>query len=135
MDTYLNTWKQATLIRTVSAAAHISSLRFSLDDWTPHIPGQYYGVRVPRKAGGYAIRSYSAASAPHEKGIIELGVALFPQGEVSPHLAAMRLGENVEMQGPFGAHFRWEHAPNTPLVMVGGGSGMAPLLSMLRHEA
>lgn len=125
-------WQRGVLLTKQPIASHIHALRFALDDWEPHVPGQYYEVRLPDFEGEYPSRCYSVVSSPHEKGIVELGVELIPEGRFSPRLLELPLGAFAEFRGPWGGHFKLIPEETSPLVLVGGGSGLAPLMSMLR---
>ena len=96
-----------------------------------HLPGQHYVVRLTADDGYSASRSYSVASAPHEP-LIELFVERLDDGEVSPYLAdAVEVGDELELRGPIGGWFTWDGS--APAVGVGGGTGVVPLVAMLRH--
>ncbi len=129
-----NTWQIGTLVKKGMAADNVMALTFTLPDWKQHEPGQHYDIRLTAPDGYQAERSYSAASAPEEKGIVEYGVELLPGGEVSSYLNALSIGKQVEMRGPLGGHFIWNTSVPGPLILIGGGSGMVPLMAMLRHH-
>ncbi len=96
-----------------------------------HLPGQHYVVKLTAEDGYSASRSYSVASAPHDP-LIELYVERLDDGEVSPYLAdAVEVGDELELRGPIGGWFTWDGS--TPAVGVGGGTGVVPLVAMLRH--
>lgn len=99
------------------------------------LAGQHVDVRLTAEDGYQAQRSYSIASAPGEP-LVELAIELMEDGEVSPwfHEVA-RPGDAVEMRGPIGGHFVWRSEDGGPLLLVAGGSGIAPLMAMLRHRA
>jgi ferredoxin-NADP reductase len=128
------TWQIGTLIKKEMAAHNIVALTFSLPQWLPFLSGQYFDIEL-RSADGYrALRSYSIASAPEEKGSIQFGIEIIPNGEVSTYLARLEIGQQIEMRGPIGEHFVWHCGIEKPLILIGGGSGMVPLMSMLRHH-
>jgi ferredoxin-NADP reductase len=113
------------------------TLRLQLPpDAESHVPGQHYVVRAPRDDGSWAQRSYSVASAP-DRGregtgpVIELTVERLEDGELSPLLHAAEVGARISLRGPFGGWFLWRG--DTPALLVGGGSGVVPLMSMYRH--
>lgn len=107
----------------------------SLPKWRPHRPGQHYDVRLTAPDGYQAQRSYSAASPPEQSGELELTVERIPDGEVSPYLHDVLVpGDQLEVRGPIGGYFAWEAALGGPLVLIGGGSGVVPLMAMLRHR-
>ena len=106
-----------------------------VDDWTGHKAGQHVDLRLTATDGYQAQRSYSIASAP-EAGAVELTVERLDDGEVSPYLVdELRAGDVFEVRGPIGGHFTWSADEGGPLLLVAGGSGLAPLMSMLRHRA
>lgn len=125
-------WQKASLVAAHLAAVNVKALIFKTPKFIPHLPGQHYDIKLTAKDGYYAERSYSAASAP-EEGTLELGVELLQDGEVSPYLWRLTLGGEIEVRGPIGGHFIWNKEMLGPLVLIGGGSGMVPLMSMLRH--
>lgn len=128
------TWQSATLIKSQQTATDIKSLFFKPSEWIPHKAGQHYDIRLTSENGYQAERSYSVASAPENTGELEFGVQLLPDGEVSPFLWTATPGTQVEIKGPLGGHFIWDHTMPGPLVLIGGGSGIVPLLSMYRHS-
>lgn len=127
-------WQVGTLIKKSMAAENVMALTFSLPDWKRHEPGQHYDIRLTAPDGYQAERSYSAASTPEDTGVIEYGVELLPGGEVSSYLNGLAIGKQVEMRGPLGGHFIWNTSVAGPLILIAGGSGMVPLMSMLRHH-
>jgi ferredoxin-NADP reductase len=125
-------WQRARVeeVRTETALARTYRLR--LPQGHPHTPGQHYVVRVTADDGAVAQRSYSVASAPDPGGLVELTVERIADGDVSPYLHdEVRPGDELEVRGPFGGWFVWRG--DTPALLVGGGSGVVPLMSMLRH--
>lgn len=127
-------WKIATLIKSVNVAENIKSLTFTVDGWERHQSGQHYDIRLTSSDGYIAERSYSVASAPEATNIIEFGVQLLPDGEVSPYLWNLAPGQQVEVKGPLGGHFIWNTTASGPLILIAGGSGLVPFISMLRHH-
>jgi ferredoxin-NADP reductase len=104
-------------------------------DWPGHRAGQHVDVRLTAEDGYQAQRSYSIASAP-ELEALELTVEVIDDGEVSPYLVGeLREGDRFEVRGPIGGHFTWDVREGGPLLLVAGGSGLVPLMSMLRHRA
>lgn len=128
-------WQMATLLKTEMIAENVRAMSFRLERWLPHVAGQFYEVGLTLADGYCTQRSYSAASAPEDIGYLELGVELIRGGEVSPYLFSLEPGDQVEMRGPIGRHFSWTADPHIPgpLILIGGGSGMVPLMCMLRH--
>jgi ferredoxin-NADP reductase len=131
----MKNWQIGTLLKKEQIADNVMSLTFSLPDWQPFKAGQHYDIRLTAPDGYQAERSFSIASAPEEKGSIEFGVQLLEGGEVSPYLWNLVPGKQIEMRGPIGGHFVWDTTMKGPLILIGGGSGMVPLVSMLRHHA
>ncbi|HLC32140.1 MAG TPA: FAD-binding oxidoreductase [Candidatus Nanoarchaeia archaeon] len=127
-------WYPATLISSTMVAADVKSLTFKPSQWKLPKPGQHYEIRLTAPDGYQAARPYSLASAPEQTNELEFGIQLLPNGEVSPYLFQLKEGEQVELKGPLGGHFIWEHTMPGPLLLIGGGSGLVPLISMLRHS-
>lgn len=127
-------WQIATLIEGTPVAKNIKSLKFAVPNLMPHIAGQHYDLRLTAEDGYQTERSYSIASAPEEKEFVEFGVELLENGEVSPYLFSLYPGDQIEMRGPIGGSFIWNTSMDGPLCLIGGGSGMVPLMSMLRHH-
>jgi len=114
----------------------VKSFTLALPRWMPHRAGQHYDIRLTAEDGYRAQRSYSIASAPQREGEIDLTVELVENGEVSTFLHQSAVaGDRFEVRGPIGGYFVWEAAQGGPLLLVGGGSGVVPLMSMLRHRA
>lgn len=127
-------WVTAVVEDVVVETTTARTLRLRLPDGTPpHTPGQHYVVRTRRDDGSWAQRSYSVASAPAAPGgppTIEITVELLEDGELSPYLHARSPGDHVELRGAFGGWFVWRG--ESPVLLVGGGSGVVPLMSVLR---
>jgi ferredoxin-NADP reductase len=101
--------------------------------WMAHLPGQHYDVRLTAPDGYRAQRSYSIASSPLDEGEIELTIDRLDDGEVSPYFHDVVVeGDEVEVRGPFASYFVWRG--ESPVLLVGGGSGVVPLMAMLRHR-
>ena len=110
------------------------TLVLDVPDWPGHRAGQHVDVRLTAEDGYQAQRSYSIASAPDD-GSLELTVERLDDGEVSPYLAdELRAGDELELRGPIGGYFVWERSLGGPLLLVAGGSGIVPLMAMLRHR-
>ena len=114
----------------------MKTFTFALPQWQRHRAGQHYDIRLTAPDGYRAQRSYSIASEPEREGEIDLTIELVENGEVSTflHQVAME-GDRIEVRGPIGGYFVWEVAQGGPVLLVGGGSGVVPLMSMLRHRA
>ncbi len=127
------TWQIATVVAVKIETHSVRSYRMSLPDWEPHLPGQHYDVRLTAPDGYRAQRSYSVASSPMDVGEIELTIDRLPEGEVSAYFHdVVVVGDQVEVRGPFASYFVWK--AEAPALLVGGGSGVVPLMSMLRHR-
>ncbi len=112
-----------------------STLLFAVDQWPGHRAGQHLDLRLTAEDGYQTSRSYSIASAPEDPRLA-LTVERLDDGEVSPYLVdVMEPGDELELRGPVGGWFVWNVADAGPLLLVGGGSGVVPLMSMLRHRA
>jgi ferredoxin-NADP reductase len=112
------------------------TLALTLPLWIAHRPGQHYDVRLTAPDGYRAERSYSIASEPERGPELELTVERIEDGEVSPYLLdVLEPGDTLELRGPIGGYFVWDVTLGGPLLLIGGGSGVVPLMSMLRHRA
>ena len=112
---------------------HVKSFRISVPMWMPHLPGQHYEVRLTAADGYRAQRSYSIASSPLDQGAVELTVDRLQDGEVSPYFNDVLVeGDRVELRGPFATYFVWRG--EQPALLLGGGSGVVPLMAILRHR-
>jgi ferredoxin-NADP reductase len=128
-------WRNVSLLAKRKASASAVDLTFPLVNWPGHKAGQHVDVRLTAEDGYVAQRSYSIASAP-EDGELILTIERIDDGEVSPYLVEdMQPGDELELRGPIGGWFTWEVADGGPLLLVGGGSGLVPLMAMLRHRA
>lgn len=126
-------WQIATVISVKEETPSVRSYRLSLPEWVPHLPGQHYDVRLTAPDGYRALRSYSVASSPLDTGEVELTIDRLPEGEVSAYFHDVVVeGDQVEIRGPFASYFVWRG--ESPALLVGGGSGVVPLMSMLRHR-
>lgn len=112
----------------------VKTIRLAVADWPGHLPGQHADVRLTADDGYRAERSYSIASPP-EAPPLELTVERLDDGEVSPFLAdQLRTGDEIQLRGPIGGYFVWSAERTRPLLLVAGGSGVVPLMCMLRHR-
>jgi ferredoxin-NADP reductase len=124
-------WRPAVLRDSLPEAAHARTLVLDVPGWPGHVAGQHVDVRLTAEDGYTAERSYSIASAPGAP--LALTIERLDDGEVSPYLTEeLRVGEPVELRGPIGGWFTWRPEDGGPLLLVGGGSGVVPLMSMLR---
>jgi ferredoxin-NADP reductase len=125
-------WQPATVVAIRDETPRAKTFRLALARPTPHLPGQHYVVRLTAPDGYRASRSYSVASPPDGSGEIELTVERLPGGEVSEFLHEVVVaGDELEVRGPIGGWFVWRG--DEPALLVGGGSGVVPLMAMLRH--
>jgi len=128
-------WRLGEVVETHPETPRVKSLFLDVPGWEGHKAGQHVDVRLTAEDGYQAQRSYSIASAP-EDGRLELVVERLEDGEVSPYLTdELRVGDRLELRGPIGGWFTWEASDGGPLLLVGGGSGIAPLRAMIRHRA
>ena len=128
-------WRLAAVRELVEETAHAKTLMLDVPGWPGHIAAQHVDVRLTAEDGYQTERSYSIASAPEEAGLA-LTVERIDDGEVSPYLVdELRSGDELELRGPIGGHFIWRIEDGGPLLLVAGGSGLVPLMSMLRHRS
>jgi ferredoxin-NADP reductase len=126
-------WQIGTVTAIATQTDRVHSFTLALPAWRPHRAGQHYDVRLTAPDGYQAQRSYSIASAADRSGEVELGIERIPDGEVSPYFHDVLVeGDLVEVRGPIGGYFVWEPGMGGPLLLVGGGSGVVPLMAMLR---
>jgi ferredoxin-NADP reductase len=127
-------WLTATVRDVIDETPRVRSLALDVPGWGGHRAGQHLDVRLTGEDGYQAQRSYSIASAP--EGGVTITVERIADGEVSPYLAGeVRAGDRFEVRGPIGGYFVWTAALGGPLFLVAGGSGVVPLMAMLRHRA
>ena len=127
-------WRLAEVRDVVRETPTAATLRLDVDGWPGHRAGQHVDVRLTAEDGYQAQRSYSIASAP-EEGAPALTVERLDDGEVSPYLVdEVRPGDQLELRGPVGGWFTWDARQGGPLLLVAGGSGLVPLMAMVRHR-
>ena len=127
-------WRRAQVRQVVVETSRVKSLLLQVDGWQGHLPGQHVDIRLTAEDGYQAQRSYSIASPPEDE-LMRLTVERVENGEVSPYLVEeLRSGDQFELRGPIGGYFVWTTAIGGPLCLVAGGSGIAPLMAMLRHR-
>src|SRR5215510_4041228 len=128
-------WRLATVDAVLQETSRVRTLVLNVPGWPGHRAGQHVDVRLTAEDGYQAQRSYSISSPP-EAPLLALTVERLEGGEVSPWLAGeARPGDRFELRGPIGGYFAWSVAAGGPLLLVAGGSGIAPLMAMLRHRA
>jgi ferredoxin-NADP reductase len=129
------TWQLAELVEIVVETPQVKTIVFDVPGWPGHQAGQHVDVRLTAQDGYQAERSYSIASAPENSGVA-LTVQRLEDGEVSPYLTdELQPGEEIELRGPIGGYFVWEPSDGGPLMLVAGGSGIVPLMAMIRTRA
>ncbi len=130
-------WQIARVKSIVQETYRVKTFTLTLPQWQRHLPGQHYDIRLTAEDGYQAERSYSIASPPEEAGEIQLTVELIEGGEISSYLhEGVSPGDPLEVRGPIGGHFVWSpEMVQLPLLLVAGGSGIVPLMAMLRHRA
>jgi len=128
-------WREVEILDVVDETPRARSLVLAVADWPGHRPGQHVDVRLTAEDGYQAQRSYSIASPPERRELV-LTIERIDDGEVSPYLGGeARPGDRFELRGPIGGYFTWTAAAGGPLQLVAGGSGLVPLMAMLRHRA
>ena len=127
-------WRIGEVVETSPETPRTKSLFLEIPGWDGHRAGQHVDVRLTAEDGYQAQRSYSIASAP-ENGRVELLIERLDDGEVSPYLTEeLRAGDGLELRGPIGGWFAWDAREGGPLLLVAGGSGIAPLMAIIRHR-
>lgn len=127
------TWQTATVTAITPETASVVTIALDAPDWPGHHAGQHLEVRLTADGGYRAERQYSIASAPGEP--LAITVERLEDGEVSPYLTQeLRAGDELELRGPIAEYFVWQPGDGGPLMLLAGGSGVAPLRSMLRHR-
>jgi ferredoxin-NADP reductase len=127
-------WQIATVTAIKPETPQVKTFTLALPAWVPHRAGQHYDLRLTAADGYQAQRSYSIASPPERAGEIDLTVERLPDGEVSSYLHdVLVVGDQVELRGPIGGYFVWEARLGGPVLLIAGGSGVVPLMAMIRH--
>lgn len=128
-------WQIASVKNIKPETATVKSFTLTLPAWMRHRAGQHYDIRLTAEDGYQAQRSYSIASEPEREGEFDITVERINDGEVSTYLHDVLVpGDRIEVRGPIGGYFVWEAALAEPLLLIAGGSGVVPLMSMLRHR-
>jgi len=128
-------WRTARVVGLRDETPTARTLALALHDWPGHVAGQHVDVRLTAADGYSAVRSYSIASAPSADAGIEITVERLPDGEVSPYLTQQaKVGDELELRGPIGRWFVWRSDQTEPIQLVAGGSGIVPLMAMLRSR-
>jgi ferredoxin-NADP reductase len=130
------TWRSARVTGLHDETANARTITLAVRDWPGHIAGQHVDLRLTAPDGYSAVRSYSIASAPNSDGRIEITVERLANGEVSPYLTKeLIVGDELELRGPVGGWFVWRRDQTEPIQLVAGGSGIVPLMAMIRSRA
>jgi len=129
-------WRIGMVVALHDETATARTITLEVPDWPGHIAGQHVDVRVTAPDGYSAVRSYSIASPPNPHGRVELTVERLPNGEVSPYLTQeVAAGDRLELRGPIGGWFVWHAEQTEPVQLIAGGSGVVPLMAMIRSRA
>jgi ferredoxin-NADP reductase len=129
------TWRTAAVVGLHDETATARTLALAVHDWPGHVAGQHVDLRLTAADGYSAVRSYSIASAPRSDGRIELTIERLQNGEVSPYLTQqVMVGDELEVRGPIGGWFVWHPEQTGPIQLVAGGSGIVPLMAMIRSR-
>ncbi len=129
-------WQLGDVVTSREETARAKSITVAVPNWSGHRAGQHVDVRLTAEDGYQAERSYSIASPPAEAPRVTLTVERLDDGEVSPYLVdELRVGDKLELRGPIGGYFVWEANIGGPLLLVAGGSGIVPLMAMIRQRA
>ncbi len=129
-------WRLGTVVALHDETATARTITLEVTDWPGHLAGQHVDVRLTAPDGYSAVRSYSIASAPNPERRVELTVERLPDGEVSPYLTQeVTTGDRLELRGPIGGWFVWRTQQTEPIQLMAGGSGLVPLMAMIRSRA
>ena len=129
-------WRVGTVVALHDETTTARTIRLEVPDWPGHVAGQHVDVRLTASDGYSAVRSYSIASAPNSEKRVELTVERLPDGEVSPYLTQeVAVGDRLELRGPIGGWFVWRTQQTEPIQLIAGGSGIVPLMAMIRSRA
>jgi len=128
-------WRVGIVVALHDETATARTIRFEVPDWPGHIAGQHVDVRLTASDGYSAVRSYSIASAPNANRLFDITVERLPDGEVSPYLTQdVVVGDRLELRGPIGGWFQWRREQTEPIQLIAGGSGIVPLMAMIRSR-
>ena len=129
-------WRVGTVVALHDETATARTITLEVPDWPGHVAGQHVDVRLTASDGYSAVRSYSLASAPNSEKRVELTVERLTNGEVSPYLTQeLAVSDRLELRGPIGGWFVWHTQQTEPIQLIAGGSGIVPLMSMIRSHA
>lgn len=128
-------WRVGTVVALHEETPTARTITLRVPDWPGHVAGQHVDVRLTASDGYSAVRSYSIASAPNAEVLLELTVERLPDGEVSPYLTqVLAVGDRLELRGPIGGWFVWRQRQTEPIQLIAGGSGIVPLMAMIRSR-
>lgn len=128
-------WQLGRVVEIIDETPRTKSLLLDVPGWIGHRAGQHVDVRLTAEDGYQAERSYSIASPPEDRQVM-LTIERLDDGEVSPYLTdGLQIGDQIELRGPIGGYFTWQVAAGGPLLLIAGGSGIVPLMAMIRHRA
>jgi ferredoxin-NADP reductase len=129
-------WRVGTVVALHDETPTARTITLEIPDWPGHLAGQHVDVRLTAADGYSAVRSYSIASAANPERHVELTVERLPNGEVSPYLTQeVAVSDRLELRGPIGGWFVWRTQQTEPIQLVAGGSGLVPLMAMIRSRA
>lgn len=128
-------WQTSTITEIVQQTPSIKSFFLGLREPFAYVAGQHVDVRLTAPDRYVAMRSYSIASSPSRSDVIELAIERLPDGEVSPFFHDIAVvGDEIEIRGPIGGHFLWPERATEPILLIGAGSGLVPLMAMIRQR-
>jgi ferredoxin-NADP reductase len=129
-------WHLGTVVALRDETTIARTITLEVPDWPGHLAGQHVDVRLTAPDGYSAVRSYSIASAPNSENRVEITVERLPDGEVSPYLTQeVKVSDRLELRGPIGGWFVWRTQQTEPIQLIAGGSGIVPLMAMIRWRA
>ena len=129
-------WRVGVVVALHDETASARTITLEVPDWPGHVAGQHVDVRLTASDGYSAVRSYSIASAPNPEKRVEITVERLPNGEVSPYLTQeVAVSDRLELRGPIGGWFVWRTEQTEPIQLIAGGSGIVPLMAMIRSRA
>jgi ferredoxin-NADP reductase len=128
-------WRAGTVVALRDETPTARTITLEVPDWPGHLAGQHVDVRLTAPDGYSAVRSYSIASAPNSERHVQITVERLPNGEVSPYLTKeVNVGDRLELRGPIGGWFVWRSEQTEPIQLIAGGSGIVPLMAMIRSR-
>lgn len=128
-------WRVGMVVALRDETRTARTIALEVRGWPGHVAGQHVDVRLTAQDGYSAVRSYSIASAPNSERRVELTVERLPNGEVSPYLTQeLAMGDSLELRGPIGGWFVWRPGQTEPIQLIAGGSGIVPLMAMIRSR-